>query len=309
MLTRNNFIGPWAGLPVNWDKSNRFNEDAYRENVSRCCKVGVPGVYTGGTCGEFYAMELDEFRAITEATVSECHRQGAFAMIGCTSTYTRGAALRASIAADEGADAIQVAFPFWMELQDNEVVPFIKEVSAASGDLPLSIYETHRAKKTLTIEQHMAVKDSVPNYLMVKANPNTIGTTREGCCVLSTFINVFTSEVHWGNRGPVGACGACSAMVFWNPRITLALWGLCNAKNWAKLSEELKPLISLRDFLYKTYMPKGFTCSAFDRMGSQLTKFINIELPCRAPYRSPTDSDVETLREWCHIHFPDMLEV
>lgn len=45
--------GPWAGLPVAWDEQYRFDEDAYRADVARCCEAGVPGVYTAGTTGEF----------------------------------------------------------------------------------------------------------------------------------------------------------------------------------------------------------------------------------------------------------------
>ena len=116
MLTRENFTGPWAGLPVAWTADNRFDEDTYRQDVAGCCQAGVPGVYTGGTTGEFYAMEFDEFKAVARATVEECRRHSKPAMIGCTSTYTLGAARRAPARPSCGADAIQVALPFWMEM-------------------------------------------------------------------------------------------------------------------------------------------------------------------------------------------------
>ena len=164
MLTRETFTGPWAGLPVAWTNDDRFDEATYRADVARCCEAGVPGVYTGGTTGEFYAMEFDEFKAVTRATVEECHARGKPAMIGCTSTYNLGAARRAAYAAEVGADAIQVALPFWMEIGDAQIVPFFKEVVDASGGLPLSIYETMRAKKAFTLDQHRAIKDAVPSY-------------------------------------------------------------------------------------------------------------------------------------------------
>ncbi|MBN2290854.1 MAG: dihydrodipicolinate synthase family protein, partial [Pirellulales bacterium] len=154
MLTRETFIGPWAGLPVAWTDDDRFDEATYRTDVVRCCRAGVPGVYTGGTTGEFYAMEFDEFQAVARATVEECHAHGKPAMIGCSSTYTLGAVRRAAYAAELGADAVQVALPFWMEIDDRDVVPFFKQVADASGGLPLSVYDTARAKKTPSIEQH-----------------------------------------------------------------------------------------------------------------------------------------------------------
>jgi len=44
MLTRAELIGPWAGLPVAWKEDFSFDEDAYRANVERTCKAGVPGM-------------------------------------------------------------------------------------------------------------------------------------------------------------------------------------------------------------------------------------------------------------------------
>lgn len=88
MLSRDEMIGPWAGLPVAWKEDDTFDEDVYRANVERVCKAGGPGVYTAGTTGEFYAMEFDEFKAVTRTTVEECKRHGTPVMIGVTSTYT-----------------------------------------------------------------------------------------------------------------------------------------------------------------------------------------------------------------------------
>ena len=78
-------------------------------------------------------MEFDEFKAVTRATIEECHARGKPVMIGCTSTYNLGAARRAAYAAQCGADAIQVALPFWMEIGDAQIVPFFKEVVACLG--------------------------------------------------------------------------------------------------------------------------------------------------------------------------------
>jgi dihydrodipicolinate synthase/N-acetylneuraminate lyase len=306
-LTRETFVGPWAGLPVAWTEGGEVDEQTYRSDVARCCRAGVPGVYSGGTTGEFYAMELDEFRLIARATVEECHGQGKPAMIGCSSTYTLGAARRAGIAAEVGADAVQAALPFWMEVEDREVVTFFKEASAAAPGLPLSVYETPRAKKKLTFEQHLAIKDAVPDYLMVKATAGTIGTTPDGCRALSAFINVFVSETLWADLGPNGVRGSCSAMVYWNPRVVLALWEKLTAGDWPGLAADLRPVEELLHFLFERYGKKGFTDTAYDRLGGRASGFIKTSLRNRGPYISATEEDVRTLREWYREHFPEML--
>ena len=132
MLTRETFTGPWAGLPVAWNEDGSFDEETYRGDVRRCCEAGIPGVYTGGTTGEFYAIEIDEFAEISGSTIEECHLLQTPAMIGVSATSTRGAVRRAEIAAALGADAIQVTLPFWMEVRDKEVVSYFQSVSEAS---------------------------------------------------------------------------------------------------------------------------------------------------------------------------------
>ena len=309
MLDRDNFTGPWAGLPIAWAEDDTFDEETYRADVAACCQVGIPGVYSGGTTGEFYALELDEFRAVSRATVETCHAHGRPAMVGCTSTYTTGAAMRARWAAEIGADAVQVALPYWMQVGEEQVVPFFKEVSRAADHLPLSIYETTRAKKALTLAQHQAIMDAVPNYLMVKANAGTIGCTPEGCEALAGFVNVFVGEQQWPELGPLGARGCCSALVYWNPRVVLGLWRDLEAGNWAGLQAASVWLTALGEFLEGQFSPRGFTDTAYDRMGGRASGFLRTSLRNRAPYPSPTMEDVERLRGWYEGNFPEMLRL
>lgn len=309
MLTRETFTGPWAGLPVAWTDDDQFDEETYRGDVIRCCEAGVPGVYTGGTTGEFYAMEFDEFQAVARATVEECQERGTPAMIGCSSTYTLGVIRRAEFAASIGADAIQVALPFWMEIGESQIVPFFKQVARAADGLALSIYETTRAKVTLTLDQHRAIHDAVPSYMMVKANAGTIGATPEGCAELSKIVNVFVGEGLWGTLGPHGARGGCSSVVYWNPRVCLRMWRELDAKDWDAVNRSHERITPLFEFLHSEFTPKGFTDTAFDRMGGVASGFLKTSLRSRGPYSAATEEDVAVLRHWYLENFPEMLEL
>lgn len=276
-------------------------------DVASCCKAGVPGVYTGGTSGEFYAMEIDEFKAVTQATVEECRSYRKPAMIGCTSTYTLGAAKRAAYAAEVGADAIQVALPYWMDIGEAQLVPFFKEVTAACGNLPLSIYETTRAKRVLTLDQHRRIKDAVPCYLMVKANEQTLGCTAEGCRALSEFVNVFVSEHEFGSLGRAGAKGSCSSVVYWNPRVVLAMWQHAERQDWASVDAGCDKISKLFDYLNVAFGNRDFSDTAFDRLGGVASGFLKTGLRSRGPYPAATQADAELLRNWYRANFPEMI--
>ena len=309
MLDREKYTGPWAGLPVPWTDEDLFDEQTYREDIQRCCEVGIPGLYSGGTTGEFYAMSFEEFQQTSRVLVEECQRHSKPAVVGCTSTYTLGAARKAEWAAEIGADGIQVALPYWMEVSEEQVVPFFRDVSRAAGNLPLSIYETTRTKKALTLAQHGAIKETLPNYLMVKANAGTIGVDPEGCRALSEFANVFVSENLWTELGPCGVIGCCSAMVYWNPRVTLALWGLLRDQRWDELRSAAEPVRRLHHFLAAQFGAKGFTDTAYDRLGGRASGFLRTGLRNRAPYPSASLEDVESLRRWYEAEFSEMLEL
>jgi len=302
------FKGPWAGLRVAWDDEDRFDEQTYRADVSRCCEAGMPGVYTGGTTGEFYAMEFDEFQAITRATVEECRKHGTPCAIGCSSTYTLGVCRRAAYAAEAGADAIQVALPFWMEVVDHEIVPFFREVARAAGGMALSVYETTRAKRVLTLDQHRAIKDAAPNYRMVKANASTLGNSVEGCRELSKLVSVFVGEDRWAELGPVGAKGCCSSVVYWAPRFLLDLWQKVERQNWTVVEAGTVKLQKLFAFVDKQIDGRNLLDSAVDRLGGIAGGFLKTSLRCRGPYSSATQADVDALRHWYAKNLPELLE-
>ncbi len=307
MLSSEEMSGVWAGLPVAWDKNLAFDEDAYRADLERTCKSGVSGVYTAGTTGEFYAMEFDEWKIITKATIEECKKHRTPVMIGVTSTYLIGALRRTIYATQVGADAIQVAMPFWMELDDAHVVPFFKAISDACPQLALTIYETMRAKKTLTINQHRAIKDVTKSYLAVKSNALTIGCTPQGCEELSEFVNVWVGEKEWSRLGPHGANGCASALVYMNPRVILYMLTLLRQKKW----DELKPWTDLVNKLTNQglapFAQKGFTDTAFDHMMGVATGFLKMNVRSRGTYTSATEEDIQQLQTWMKIHTPQLL--
>jgi dihydrodipicolinate synthase/N-acetylneuraminate lyase len=175
--------------------------------------------------------------------------------------------------------------------------------------LPIIYEETLRAKKLLTVRQHQELKDAVPEYAAVLAGADTVGTTPAGCQTLARFVNVLVHEELWSILGPKGAVGSCSLMACWNPRLVLGLWRSLQYKDWVALGIARGRIRSLLKFLELEFGTKGFTDTAFARMGARATGFLQTSLRNRAPYRSATDADVELLRQWCVRGYPELLEL
>ena len=307
MISKDVLQGPWAGLPVAWKKDLSFDEEAYRSDVARTCAAGVPGVYTAGTTGEFYAMEFDEWKTIARVTVDECRCAGTPVMIGVTSTYALGAARRAAFAAELGADAIQVALPYWMDIDDRMIIPFFQEVTEACPGMALSIYETRRTKKTLTLEQHRAVFDLTGSYLAVKSNEGTLGCSPKGCEQLSEFVNVWVGEDNWNALGPYGAIGSASALVYMNPRVILKMFDLLSRKQWNELQPLTDQVKRLIEQGLRPFAARGFTDTGFDRLMGKASRFLTMNVNSRGTYPSATDEDVFALQKWMQENTPELL--
>jgi dihydrodipicolinate synthase/N-acetylneuraminate lyase len=144
---------------------------------------------------------------------------------------------------------------------------------------------------------------------MVKANVGTIGCTPEGCASLSKFVNVFVGEDKWGKLCRAGAKGCCSSAVYWNPNLILRLWRQVEQQDWASVDAACGRLAELFSFLGETFAAKGFTDTAYDRLGAVAGGFLRTSLRSRGPYPSCTQQDVETLRRWCRERFPEMLRL
>jgi hypothetical protein len=103
--------------------------------------------------------------------------------------------------------------------------------------------------------------------------------------------------------------GSCSLLACWNPRLVLGLWRSLQNKDWIALGIARGRIRSLLKFLELEFGTKGFTDTAFARMGARATGFLQTSLRNRGPYRSATDAEVESFRQWCVRGYPELLEL
>jgi hypothetical protein len=66
----NSFLprGVWPALPIAWNDREEFDSVRYESDITYLCSRGIHGIYSGGTTGEFYTLDFDEF-AVTNAVM------------------------------------------------------------------------------------------------------------------------------------------------------------------------------------------------------------------------------------------------
>jgi len=297
--------GMWAGLPVPWDAHDQIDEAALRENVRRVCRAGAHGVYTHGTTGEFYAQTPEEWARVVDATVEESKPFGIPTQVGCTALWTKEVIRRATYAQNAGADGIQIAFPFWMELTDDQAVRFLREVSGTVPGMPVIIYNTGRSKKPLTVDLLKRLLDAQVPLIGCKGvrSPEDLQALQEVGPQVKFFVGENTLASCW----KYGARGVYSSFVYACPKFMLRYFRLCEAGN----PDAQKIEAGLQRFISEFVVPRvqsGLYDTALDRTFATMTGFLTGSLlRSRDPYDSPTQKLVDDCREWCARNLPEYI--
>jgi hypothetical protein len=89
----------------------------------------------------------------------------------------------------------------------------------------------------------------------------------------------------------------------------LSLWRHVERQDWANADVVCLQLAKLFEFLFSSegFESRGFTDTAFDRLGGVAGGLLKCSLRCRGPYPFATPDDVELLRRWYRKNFPEML--
>lgn len=306
VLTRKTLQGVWCALIVPWTDDDELDAKRWKEEIRSYGGTGASGVYTGGTTGEYYAQDDATFERITEIGCQEAHAVGLPIQIGVTALSTRTVRKRIKVALKAGADALQIALPFWLELKDDEVKRFVREVAAEAGKTPIILYLTMRSKRKAT-----------PEFLaeLAAENPTFIGTKDTGLDVAALKavlkavpdLAVFGGEDFYDKIPAGGRGGYCSISGF-NVQKVVELHNLCAAGRLA----EAKPLAdAMHRYLFEALVnplvkEAGLWDSAVDRIQRVAGGGV-VGVRCQSPYRSGTDAHVKGVIDWVKKNTPELL--
>ncbi len=304
-LTRKNLRGVWSALILPWTEKDTLDAKRFAQEIRSYAGTGISGVYTGGTTGEFYAQDDASFAAVTKIACREAHAIGLPVQIGVSALSTLTVRKRIKVAKKCQTDALQIALPFWLELKDDEVKRFVKEVAAEAGETPIILYVTGRSKRKIDAKLMGELVREVPTFIGTKDT----GLDPKGLKAIlrkAPDLAIFGGEDFY-QKLPAGARGGyCSVTGFNAPKI-VELYTLCAA---GKL-KQAKPLAdAVHNFLDGALVPmvtqQGYWDSAIDRIQREAGGGV-VGLRCQSPYRSGTEKDVKRVIAWCRANTPELL--
>lgn len=301
-ITQDELCGIWAALPVPWRKDGELDAQMYARDIVRCCRAGVQGIYSGGTTGEFYVQDFDRFCRINRVLTETAHAHRTPVQAGCTALCTEEACKRVRYAGRIGADIVQVALPFWLELDDEEVLEFFKAIAQAAGRTPIVHYDTGRSKRRISPQLYRRLRQRVPTLWGTKFGGADVYAVKQ-ITLANPGLKVFVGEHVLASATPMGATGAYSSVVLVNPSWMLEYYEACRDRRWERafqIQDEVGLFFSVLDTLPTPHLQD----TAIDRILGQSVGFLECSIESQPPYRHGTSRDLQQVRNWLKQHLP-----
>ena len=304
-LTRRNLCGVWAALATPFDEDGAFDPGVLRENIRRLHAAGVHGVYTTDSDGEFYAIEIDEFREIVAVLTSECAAVGLPAQVGCTWSSTAGVVDRLRVCVENGVLGAHVGHPFFMPMHRDAVRVFWDDLAKAVPEgFALVHYNTPRCPNYLRGADYASLAAEIPALVGVKFVSTDF---LEFLDLVRSVpeLSVFVSEGAFAPFFPYGARGVYSWLANINAAYMLGWYDelVAGRRDEAdRRQERVHAYGRATDFVREG----GNFHAAVNKARAASSRFLVPSNRTRGPYLAISEEEVERLREVLESEFPDL---
>ncbi|HWQ55455.1 MAG TPA: dihydrodipicolinate synthase family protein [Bryobacteraceae bacterium] len=279
---------------IPWDEQDNLLEEVFRDEIRHVLASGFRHLYTFGTAGEGYAVDLPRFRRVAEVFREETSVDGVRAQIGVIALSTVQYRERLRIAYEIGFRDFQISLPSWGQLNDTELLRFFVDVCSSFPDAKFLHYNLARTKRVLTGPEYRRIADAVPNLVATKNTGTTVLTTMD-LLRHAPDLQHFLGE----SMFPIGCLhGECSLLAAFGPLIpkrTRELFELGRAHQWDKLFTFQAEYLRAVEEVIAPLRRQNLIDGAYDKA---LVRLAGIPMPLRllSPYETFSESVFEECR-------------
>jgi 5-dehydro-4-deoxyglucarate dehydratase len=238
--------GVIAFTPTPFTTDDRPDLDGLARHIDFVCRSGANAVVVCGGVGEFFSLELDEYRDCMRVAVEATERRvPVLAGIGHS---TRSACKLAEYAATIGADGLMINPIYFVEPSEEGMLCHYQELERAAG-LGMMVFSTKGAvytpsmvERLTEVEAVVAFKDEYGDIKMFMEMMERIGDRLAWINGMAETLAVPYCSA--------GAQGMTSGIVNFAPQLSLAVWEASKAGRWdearALIAQKIRPLARLR---------------------------------------------------------------
>ncbi len=231
-LSTSTLKGLWSAIPTPWSNSGGIDGDILTRNCEKLAAVGVDGIYTTDSDGEFYAIELDEFRQLAGIFGKAVEHAGVDAAMGVTWSHTQGIIDRIKASCDAGIPNVHVAFPIFMPLAKSDVDRFWEDLANAIPQARWIHYAHPRCGPTLTGVDYARLVARFPKQFIGSKLGTTDMMQLADILIGSPDLAHFVVDPTLAPGMLLGAKGCYSYWVNTLPRWHRKFMDACQAEDW-----------------------------------------------------------------------------
>jgi dihydrodipicolinate synthase/N-acetylneuraminate lyase len=245
MLTREQMKGLYV-LPITpFDDNFNLDETACRDNIRKLVDLGIDGIITSGTNGEFHTTTDDERNRIARILVEETKGKTVAAVVGASGVNTAESIQRTKYARDAGADAVMNVVPFYHILSKAEVYRYFEDLSAACPDIGIIIYNNPQTTQVALDENDFKRLEKIPNIVGAKLTADNYWLYSN--CLRLSKLNHFPLEPLWGVSKTLRGTGVLASFLYAFPSYMMRWWKTISENdlpNALKMQDEVNGLLS-----------------------------------------------------------------
>lgn len=295
--------GTWgtALLPIRPDESIDFS--ALEVELDFLLEVGLAGVYTCGTAGEFHTLDEGEFDQLSELVAEKATRARSAFQIGASHMSGQVSLSRIRRARALRPTAIQVVLPDWLPLSPTEVERALERMLDAAGAVPLVLYNPPHAKTVCGPDQLAALAKAFPGMVGVKVAGDDAFYSRLHAAAPS--LSIFAPGHELAHARRLGAVGSYSNVACMAPAGALA-WERQMDEDPAGAEALGARIMAFFDRHIGPLKARGYSNTALDKALAAVGAWAPIGTRARWPYSSVPDEDVALLAPLARAALPEL---
>lgn len=253
MLTRQTYRGLFAYPPTPFRSDRSLDEEALRHNLQKLIGIGVDGLVLAGTSGEFYTLSQAEYRRMAVILREETTGKGVHSVMGAIGLCTAETVAQTRVATEEGMDGVLVVQPYYLQLTNDELLKFWRDLCTRCPDIGIVINHFDWIRQPYSVETYKALAD-LPNMLGSKEAHWSFDTWRRMHSE-SPLVHMSSTDIGWlVELHRQGAVGVGSLQVAMAPHVIGQVLDLCAKGEYAEAGRVLAPLT---EFIGRTKLGHG----------------------------------------------------
>ncbi|MGF1680124.1 dihydrodipicolinate synthase family protein [Photobacterium minamisatsumaniensis] len=272
--------GNWATLLLPLD-GETIDYTRLAQQIDYFIEVGVDGIYSNGTAGEFYTQSDTEFQTISQLLAKKCHNANMPFQIGASHCHPNEGVTRAAFAANLKPTAIQVILPNWFPCNTNTALTYLKKVESQCQGVPLILYNPPHAKVSLSAKQLKYLFDQVKTLVGFKLPRLTDEIVKTG---LQDQASIFVAGHFLATDAYKGALGAYSNVCCLGPKATQLWTNDCLALKPEALEVEAKIQQFMNEEIAPFITEQGYCNAAADKFMASMGNWSGITPNMRFPF-------------------------